>query len=68
MSKVMNQALGRSERCTMARRNGNEPALATDKAKIYRVFFVEVEGNNESVQEALKTMVSAMNRPRACHR
>ncbi|MBR0757314.1 hypothetical protein JQ604_34475 [Bradyrhizobium jicamae] len=28
-----------------------------------RVFFAEVEGNNESVQEALKTMVSAMNRP-----
>ena len=61
MSKVINQAL-RSERCTMARRNGNEPALAADKAKV-RVFFAEVEGNNESVQEALKTMVSAMNRP-----
>jgi hypothetical protein len=28
-----------------------------------RVFFAEVEGNNESVQEALKTMLSAMSRP-----
>lgn len=33
-----------------------------DKAKV-RVFFAEVEGNNESVQEALKTMLAAMNRP-----
>lgn len=33
-----------------------------DKAKV-RVFFAEVEGNNDSVQEALKTMVSAMSRP-----
>ena len=45
----------------MARRN-NEPVSAMDKAKV-RVFFAEVEGNNDSVQEALKTMVSAMNRP-----
>lgn len=45
----------------MARRN-SEPATGTDKAKV-RVFFAEVEGNNESVQEALKTMVSAMSRP-----
>lgn len=45
----------------MARR-GSEPTIGTDKAKV-RVFFAEVEGNNESVQEALKTMVSAMNRP-----
>lgn len=45
----------------MARRN-NEPTSGSDKAKV-RVFFAEVEGNNESVQEALKTMVSAMNRP-----
>lgn len=45
----------------MAKRN-SEPANGTDKAKV-RVFFAEVEGNNESVQEALKTMVSAMNRP-----
>jgi hypothetical protein len=43
----------------MVRRN-NEISGA-DKAKV-RVFFAEVEGNNESVQEALKTMVSAMNR------
>jgi hypothetical protein len=45
----------------MARRS-NEPTSGADKAKV-RVFFAEVEGNNESVQEALKTMVSAMNRP-----
>jgi hypothetical protein len=45
----------------MARRN-NEPIAVGDKAKI-RVFFAEVEGNNESVQEALKTMLSAMSRP-----
>jgi hypothetical protein len=44
----------------MARRN-NVPAFEVDKAKV-RVFFAEVEGNNESVQEALKTMVSAMIR------
>lgn len=45
----------------MAKRN-NEPTSAADRAKV-RVFFAEVEGNNASVQEALKTMVSAMNRP-----
>lgn len=45
----------------MAKRN-NEPPSGADKAKV-RVFFAELEGNNESVQEALKTMVSAMNRP-----
>jgi len=45
----------------MARRN-QEPPPGADKAKV-RVFFAEVEGNNESVQEALKTMVSAMSRP-----
>jgi hypothetical protein len=44
----------------MARRN-NEPAFSADKAKV-RVFYAEVEGNNESVQEALKTML-AMSRP-----
>jgi hypothetical protein len=45
----------------MAKR-GYEPSSGTDKAKV-RVFFAELEGNNESVQEALKTMVSAMSRP-----
>jgi hypothetical protein len=44
----------------MARRN-NEPISGADKAKV-RVFYAEVEGNNESVQEALKTML-AMSRP-----
>ncbi len=39
-----------------------DPTLGVDKAKV-RVFFAELEGNNDSVQEALKTMVSAMNRP-----
>jgi hypothetical protein len=45
----------------MAKRN-NEPISGADKAKI-RVFCAEVEGNNESVQEALKTMLAAMTRP-----
>src|SRR5215472_5826068 len=44
----------------MVRRN-NESAFSADKAKV-RVFYAEVEGNNESVQEALKTML-AMSRP-----
>jgi hypothetical protein len=42
----------------MAKRS-SEFASGTDKAKV-RVFFAEVEGNNESVQEALRTMVSAI--------
>jgi hypothetical protein len=45
----------------MARRS-NEPTSTPDKAKV-RVFFAEVEGNNESIQEALKRMASAMSRP-----
>ena len=44
----------------MTRRN-NEPTFGADKAKV-RVFYAEVEGNNESVQDALKTML-AMSRP-----
>jgi hypothetical protein len=44
----------------MARRS-SDPA-GDDKAKV-RVLFAEVEGNNETVQEALRTMVSAMSRP-----
>lgn len=39
-----------------------ESNTSSDKAKV-RVFFAEVEGNNDSIQEALKTMVSAMSRP-----
>jgi hypothetical protein len=45
----------------MAKRS-NEPISGADRAKV-RVIFAEVEGNNESVQEALRTMVSAMSRP-----
>jgi hypothetical protein len=45
----------------MAKRN-NEPTSGSERAKV-RVLFAEVEGSNESVQEALKSMVSAMNRP-----
>lgn len=45
----------------MARRNNDLPT-GSDKAKV-RVVFAEVEGNNASVQEALRTMVSAMGRP-----
>jgi len=45
----------------MARRN-NDPPSVGDNAKV-RVVFAEVEGSNESVQEALKTMVAAMSRP-----
>ena len=45
----------------MARRN-NGPISDSDKAKV-RVLFAEVEGNNESIQEALKAMLSAVGRP-----
>ena len=45
----------------MGKRN-NEQAPGSEKAKV-RVLFAEVEGNNQSVQEALKSMVSAMSRP-----
>jgi hypothetical protein len=45
----------------MPKRN-SETTSGNDKAKV-RVFFAEVEGNNESIQEALQTMVSAMSRP-----
>jgi hypothetical protein len=44
----------------MAKR-GNDDAGA-DKGKI-RLLYAEVEGNNQSLQDALKTMVTAMNRP-----
>jgi hypothetical protein len=43
-------------------KRGSEQTFSVDKAKV-RVFFAELEGNNESVQEALRTMVSAMSRP-----
>jgi hypothetical protein len=47
----------------MAKRNNNEPNSGADKAEV-RVFYAEVKGNNESVQDALKTMLAiAMNRP-----
>jgi hypothetical protein len=45
----------------MAKRN-QDPDPSPDKAKV-RIFFAEVEGNNDSIKEALKTMVQAMNRP-----
>jgi hypothetical protein len=45
----------------MAKRS-SESGSGTDKAKV-RVFFAEVDGNNDSIQEALRTMVSAMSRP-----
>jgi hypothetical protein len=44
----------------MVRRNSD--SAGDDKAKV-RILFAEVEGNNETVQEALRTMVSAMSRP-----
>lgn len=44
----------------MAKR-GNDHDTVHDKGKI-RIFFAEVEGNNESLQDALKTVVAAMNR------
>lgn len=44
----------------MAKRN-QDPDPSPDKAKV-RIFFAEVEGNNDSIKEALKTMVQAMNR------
>jgi hypothetical protein len=36
--------------------------VAQEKGKI-RIFFAEVEGSNQSLQEALKTVTAAMNRP-----
>jgi len=45
----------------MAKRN-RELTGGGEKAKI-RVFFAELEGSNESVQEALKAMVAGMSRP-----
>jgi hypothetical protein len=45
----------------MAKRS-NESISSADRAKV-RVFCAEVEGSNESVHEALKTMVLAMSRP-----
>lgn len=50
------------DRCVFMAKRNNELISGVDKAKV-RVFFAEVEGNNESIQEALKTMVSAMSRP-----
>jgi hypothetical protein len=44
----------------MARRSND--STGEDKAKV-RVLFAEIEGNNETVQEALRTMISAMSRP-----
>ncbi|HXC90096.1 MAG TPA: hypothetical protein VNV18_08015 [Stellaceae bacterium] len=54
MRKTIAAEIGRG--IFMARRS-NEPAFSPDKAKV-RVFYAEVEGNNESVQEALKTMLA----------
>jgi ribosomal protein L1 len=39
-----------------------ESTQPSDKAKV-RIVFAELEGSNESVQEALRTMVAAMARP-----
>lgn len=44
----------------MARKQQED--VATDKGKI-RFIYAEVEGNNQSLQDALKTMFAAMNRP-----
>lgn len=44
----------------MAKRN-NDNDGRSDKGKI-RLLFVEVDGNNESIKEALKTMVATMNK------
>jgi hypothetical protein len=42
-------------------KRGND-GVGADKGKI-RLLYAEVEGNNQSLQDALKTMVTAMNRP-----
>ncbi|MGI3901590.1 MAG: hypothetical protein ACRYGP_27770 [Janthinobacterium lividum] len=47
----------------MAKRSTESPSGA-DKAKV-RVFFAQVEGNNDSIQEALKTLTLAMGRSSA---
>jgi hypothetical protein len=40
----------------------SQEVVGTDKGKI-RLIYAEVEGNNQSLQDALKSMVAAMNRP-----
>ncbi|MBV7541033.1 hypothetical protein [Acidovorax sp. sic0104] len=45
----------------MAKKPQDSPAT-TDKAKV-RIFFAEIEGSNDSVREAVKSMVQAINRP-----
>ena len=49
---------------TDMRKKSQESDATTDKAKV-RIFFAEIEGNNESVREAVKSMVQAINRPSA---
>ena len=44
----------------MARKHDQDPA--PDKGKV-RIFFAEVEGSNDSIREAIRTMAQAMNRP-----
>jgi hypothetical protein len=39
-----------------------QEVIGTDKGKI-RLIYAEVEGNNQSLQDALKSMVAAMTRP-----
>jgi hypothetical protein len=45
----------------MARRN-NEQEPSSDKGKI-RFVFAEVEGNNQSLQDLIRAMMSAMSQP-----
>lgn len=45
----------------MAKRSSDHEARP-DKGKI-RILYLEVDGNNDSIQEALKTMVATMNKP-----
>ena len=45
----------------MGRRN-NEQQSGSDRSKV-RLFFVEVEGNNQSLQDVVRTFTATMNRP-----
>lgn len=45
----------------MAKRSSDNDSRL-DKGKI-RILYLEVDGNNESIQDALKTMVATMNKP-----
>ena len=43
-------------------KRGSDNDIPPGEAKV-RIFFAEVEGDNDSIKEALRSMAQAMNRP-----